>query len=304
MGFMKNALRDFSDAKEDVIFEEPNIYTSYVAACEGHDPTYMPIQSMDHLKGILEGKLEEYNEQVQAMDLVLFAAAMEHISRIARIVGLPCGSALLVGVGGSGKQSLSKLTAFILGYEVQRIMVSTSYGMNNLKEDIQIMYQRAGVTGSQLLFIMTDGQISKEQFLVYINDLLSAGWIQDLYAPDELDGHLAKIRSEAKAAGLGDTPDVLFEFFQDKARKNLHICLCFSPVGDAFRIRARMFPGLINCTSIDWFHAWPQDALINVADRFLKEIEFPSEEIQAKIGEHMAFVHLSIDDANKDFLTM
>lgn len=58
---------------------------------------------MDHLKSILEAKLEEYNETVAKMELVLFDEAMEHISRIARIINIPGGSALLVGVGGSGK---------------------------------------------------------------------------------------------------------------------------------------------------------------------------------------------------------
>jgi dynein heavy chain len=70
------------------------------------------------------------------MDLVLFNQAMEHITRIARIIDQPCGNALLVGVGGSGKQSLSKLTSFILNYEVFRIVVSTGYGVNELKADI------------------------------------------------------------------------------------------------------------------------------------------------------------------------
>jgi dynein heavy chain len=65
------------------------------------------------LKGTLEAKLEEYNEVVARMDLVLFDQAMEHISRIARITIHPVGSALLVGVGGSGKQSLTKLSCFI-----------------------------------------------------------------------------------------------------------------------------------------------------------------------------------------------
>jgi dynein heavy chain len=101
---MTNALKEFGDlGKADDVFAEPLIYTSYVAACEGHEPAYLPIKGMEHLKGILEAKLEEYNEAIASMNLVLFNQAMEHISRIARIIDLPVGSALLVGVGGSGK---------------------------------------------------------------------------------------------------------------------------------------------------------------------------------------------------------
>lgn len=71
------------------------------------------------------------------MDLVLFSIACEHITRIARIVDEPCGNALLVGVGGSGKQSLSKLTAFIMVQDVFRIVVTTTYGRAELLADIQ-----------------------------------------------------------------------------------------------------------------------------------------------------------------------
>jgi hypothetical protein len=38
------------------------MYTSFVAVCEGHETAYLPIKGMDHLKGVLEGKLEEYND--------------------------------------------------------------------------------------------------------------------------------------------------------------------------------------------------------------------------------------------------
>jgi len=70
------------------------------------------------------------------MNLVLFDQAMRHITRIGRILFLPAGSALLVGVGGSGKQSLSKLTSYILGYDISRIVVTSSYKLADLKVDI------------------------------------------------------------------------------------------------------------------------------------------------------------------------
>jgi len=53
---------------------------------------------------------------------------------------------------------------------------------------------------------------------------------------------------------------------------------------------------------MDVFHDWPKEALIDVARRFLGEIELPDEEIRENIALHMAEVHLSIDAANKEFL--
>jgi dynein heavy chain len=164
------------------------------------------------------------------------------------------------------------------------------------------MFQKSGVAGAQLLFILTDSQITNDKFLVYINDILSSGWIPDLFAKDELDGILGKVRAEAKGAGFMDTPDQLFDFFLEKVRKNLHLALCFSPVGDAFRFRARKFPGIINCTSMDWFQEWPRNALIDVSTRFLEDVELPTEDIREQIGLHMAEVHLSISEANIEYL--
>ena len=160
---------------------------------------------------------------------------------------------------------------------------------------------KTGVTGAQTLFLMTDTQIVDDKFLIYVNDILSAGYIPELFATDELDAIRGKVRSEAKSMGCGDTPDELFNFFVDKVRKNLHMGLCFSPVSASFRDRARKFPGLINCTAIDWFHPWPRAALVGVADKFMSKVEFPSEEIQNAISEHMAEVHLSVAEANVDF---
>lgn len=83
---------------------------------------------------------------------------------------------------------------------------------------------------------------------------------------------------QAKKEGVAlDSAVELWNFFIDKCKENLHCMLCFSPIGDAFRERLRQFPSLVNCCTIDWFVAWPNDALEAVANKFLKEVDVPED---------------------------
>jgi dynein heavy chain len=86
------------------------------------------------------------------------------------------------------------------------------------------------------------------------------------------------------------------------ACRNLHVVLCFSPVGDKFRIRARQFPALVNCTAFDWFHGWPHEALVSVSQRFLIEIPDLEEDVRTSIAYHMAFVHTEVTSASVAYL--
>ena len=67
--------------------------------------------------------LSEYNDQNTRMDLVLFDDAVKHVCRITRIITQPSGHSMLVGVGGSGKQSISKLSSFICQYNNYMITI-------------------------------------------------------------------------------------------------------------------------------------------------------------------------------------
>lgn len=156
--------------------------------------------------------------------------------------------------------------------------------------------------GIPVTFLLTDNQIVREEFLVLINDFLSTGIVSDLIGPEDRDNFMNAVRNECKATGLLDTPENLWDFFIQKVRKNLHMALCFSPVGDKFRVRARQFPALVNGTVFDWFHSWPAEALISVAQRFLVDVPNVADDVRENLGLHMAFAHQSVTEASQQFL--
>jgi dynein heavy chain len=81
---------------------------------------------------------------------------------------------------------------------------------------VYILLLQAGAKGQPVVFLMTDNQIVKEQFLVYINDLLSTGIVSDLFTPENKDTFCNAVRNEVKATGLLDTNDNCWDFFINK----------------------------------------------------------------------------------------
>lgn len=55
------------------------------------------------------------------MNIVLFTDAVHYVCKISRIIKLGKGHGMLIGDGGSGRHSLSKLAAFIAGYSAWQI---------------------------------------------------------------------------------------------------------------------------------------------------------------------------------------
>lgn len=72
--------------------------------------------------------------------------------------------------------------------------------------------------------------------------------------------------------------------------------LCFSPVGDSFRNRSRKFPALVNCTVFDWFHPWPEEALLSVASRFLADVEMPDDDLRDSINRFMPYSFKTVNE--------
>lgn len=79
--------------------------------------------------------------------------------RINRILESPRGNALLVGVGGSGKQSLTRLAASVSGLEVFQIQLRKGYSTADLKVDLAQLYIKAGLKNIGMVFLLTDAQV-------------------------------------------------------------------------------------------------------------------------------------------------
>ncbi|KAJ9585774.1 hypothetical protein L9F63_002411, partial [Diploptera punctata] len=334
--------KNFEELDESLLAEKPNIYCHFAQGIG--EPKYMKVKSWESLAALLQDALMSYNDLVAAVNLVLFEDAMMHVcrliflylvqviflfhyfififfSRINRILESPRGSALLVGVGGSGKQSLSRLAAFISSLEVSQIQLRKGYGIPDLKvifiirihyfifiyqhllyNELSGLYLKAGLKNVGIMFLMTDAQVPNEHFLVLINDMLASGEVPDLFGDDDVENIIAGVRNEVKGAGLLDTRENCWKFFIDRVRRQLKVVLCFSPVGSTLRVRARKFPAIINCTSINWFHEWPQEALISVSKRFLEELDVLPECYRDSVARFMGFVHTSVNSMSRIYL--
>ncbi|XP_064890570.1 dynein axonemal heavy chain 9 isoform X1 [Columba livia] len=267
------------------------------------EPSYRPVPTWEELNKILVEALDSYNEVNAAMSLVLFEDAMCHVCRINRILESPRGNALLVGVGGSGKQSLTRLAAFISSLELFQITLRKGYGIPDLKADLANLYLKAGVKNTGTVFLMTDAQVADEQFLVLVNDFLASGEIPDLFPDDEVENIINSVRNEVKGRGLVDSRETCWKFFIERVRRQLKVVLCFSPVGSKLRVRSRRFPAIVSCTAIDWFQEWPQEALESVSLRFLQEIETVEDSVKDSISKFMAYVHTSVNEISRLYLS-
>ncbi|CAK85038.1 unnamed protein product (macronuclear) [Paramecium tetraurelia] len=246
-------------------WEKPQVQNLLFGDYSNANKDYIRIDNPQELPRKFQDFLNMYNASQKQMNLVFFTDAIMHLSRLCRILRQPRGNALLIGVGGSGRQSLTKLSAQTRGQTVFSIEITKNYKEQSWKDDLKRLLKTAGAKDQPVVFLFSDTQVVRESFLEDINNVLNTGEVPNLWATEDIEEIINDVRPLAKEQGLYDSRDVLLKFFVSKIRENLHIVLAFSPVGEKLRNRCRQFPSIINCCTIDWFDKWPDEALNSVA---------------------------------------
>ncbi|KAL0220777.1 hypothetical protein RCL1_000631 [Eukaryota sp. TZLM3-RCL] len=269
------------------------------------DDTYNETPALPQLRKILEEKLEDYNQDNRiSLSLVMFKDAIDHLLRIHRVLTTPRGNLMLVGVGGSGRQSLTKLASYIAGYNVFQIEIKKNYRTAEWHQDLRNLYSLAGINNQPTVFIFSDTQVVSESFLEDVNNILATGETPNMYPPDELSALKDELRPLFKKEfpSLIESDDALWNFFINRVRSNLHVVLCLSPIGQEFRLRVRQYPSFVSTTTIDWFSNWPADALKEVASSMLGEVEDVEEELKPKLADVFVHCHVSVVNTSEKML--
>jgi len=148
--------------------------------------SYCEIEDKAKFKSLIHEYIEEFNTLAKnKLDIVLFEDALNLLARINRILNQPFGNALLVGLGGSGRHSLTRLATYMQDYQLYEIEMDRDFSQNEWYEYLKEMLKSVGLHDKQAVFLVSDANIVNESFLEDINNLLNNGEIPKLYNTDE-----------------------------------------------------------------------------------------------------------------------
>jgi len=256
---------------------------------------YQEVIDTKQLADIVKSKLQAYVKEKRdnQMNIVLFSQALNNMCKIYRIIMMAKGHALLVGQGGSGRHSLTKLASYIAEYELFQIKITKNYQHKHFREDIKQYCEAIGTKPKKGVFLFSDSEIVNESFVEDVNNLISTGEVPNLFSKEEISTIKDKARKLAKDNGK-EKEESLMEFIMQRIQSHLHVVFCMAQSGDNLRNYTRMYPGLVNNTTIIWFMPWPTEALFEVAEHFLDLHQNTlnlEEELKNKISKFFGNVH-------------
>lgn len=260
---------------------------------------YEEIISFDKLTTVANAALNKHNSsETNEMNMILFTYALEHLNRICRILSIPGGNGLIIGIIDSGRRSLIRLASMICKQKLFELNIEPNYSVKTWREDIKSSLRAAGGMGQQTCLFLSENQLKLDSFLIDIDYLLTSANVPNLWPIDEKQELLEMVRLVAQGGNrnIDISADEVFSFFVNRCRQNLHIIISFNSDGAKLRKYIRSYPSLLNCCTIDLFDPWPDNALEMITTKFLLNLDLSNEFIEP-ISSACKYFHKTAKDA-------
>jgi dynein heavy chain len=175
--------------------------------------------------------------------------------------------------------------------------------MKDWRENLKTVLMQCGVTAKPTAFVFVDTQIINENMLEDINTVLNSGDVPQLYKAEDEEPIMTVGRQECQRKGITVNKMNMFQQYLNRLKANCHMIIAMSPLGEVFRTRLRMFPSLVNCSTIDWFTNWPAEALTNVAKGSMSDpdADMRLEGDEDACVEMFKIMHQSVEEKVEEF---
>ena len=244
------------------------------------EQNYMKVSEIELLKTKLRNVIGDYNtgrKSKDQLDLILFDYSLKHLIRIDRILNRSAEHGLLVGLSGSGRQSLATLAGFTHKFKIFKVRGREEieeYGRKEWMEDIRNLYVQGGLRREPTIFIVRDTNLKEESYYVDLNCMISSGIIYNLFSGEEKIEVINQIKNNKENEDMVSNDDQqIWDAFISSTMNRLRVFICMNPLDQDFTKRLRLFPALINNTTIDWYESWPENALFFLAKREFSKLE-------------------------------
>ena len=257
---------DTSEAQQE--FQRPEIVFGRIGG--------MSVARYGEFPGGISGATSELNdiqsqfsESLNSSNLVLFQEAVTDIIKISRVLQVTGGHGLLVGVGGSGKRSLTRLASRLAHVDLREIRHDNPNDTTEFSETLKSICREAGVKGLVVAVMITEPLLASSYVMHIVNSMMSGGGMGGLFSKNEKEQMCQAVKAEVRRSGEMDTAENCWAHFNKEVLRNIHIVCTVSPASKIFRQQFVRYPSLIRRTTRIHILPWNAEALNSVAQSFV-----------------------------------